>query len=128
MVKLNASERMHEEARMKELIAAFIATELEIPVVVPAVINVSQEFCNTLKGKSYFQRATRSLGYNVGSEYLAGHVILDNLISLSEIQEKIAQQIFLFDIMIENADRNYLKPNIITKGEKTEKTSVRERV
>lgn len=62
MVKLNASERMHKEARMKELIAAFIATELEIPVVVPAVINVSQEFCNTLKGKSYFQKATRSLG------------------------------------------------------------------
>lgn len=51
IVKLNASERMHIEARKKELIAAFIAIELEIPIVVPAVINISQEFCNTLIGK-----------------------------------------------------------------------------
>lgn len=116
VVKLNASERMHEEARMRELIAAFMAIELEIPVVVPAIINVSQDFCNTLIGKSYFQKATKSLGYNVGSEYLADHFILDNFISLNDAQEKNAQQIFSFDLMIENVDRNYSKPNMITNG------------
>ncbi|MEH6306189.1 HipA family kinase [Olivibacter sp. CPCC 100613] len=116
VVKLNASERMHVEARMLEILGAFIAIELKIPVVVPAVIEIGQDFCATLIGKTYFQKAGESLGYNVGSEYRSALSILANNIPLTESQEKIAQHIFAFDLLIENVDRNNDKPNMLTDG------------
>ena len=80
VVKLNDSERMHVQGRFRELVAAFMAIELGIPVVIPAVIEVGQDFVETLRGKEYFGKASRSLGYNVGSEYLKNMPTLDNYI------------------------------------------------
>lgn len=116
VVKLNASERMHVEARLRELVAAFIAIELEIPVVVPAVVEVGNEFVDTLRGKDFFGKASRSLGYNVGSEYLKGMPTLDNHIALGARQARLGQHIFAFDVLIENVDRNFNKPNMLTDG------------
>lgn len=116
VVKLNASERMHRQARLRELVAAFMAMELGIPVVIPAVIDISQGFVETLRGKEYYGKGSRSLGYNVGSEYVKNLPTLDNHIALSDAQKRIAQHIFAFDVLIENADRNFLKPNMLTDG------------
>src|SRR5690606_3498170 len=116
VVKLNASERMHEQARLRELVAAFMAIELDIPVVVPAVIDVGADFVETLQGKAFYGKASRSLGYNVGSEYLKNMPTLDNHIPLSEAQKANGQHIFAFDVLIENVDRNFEKPNMLTDG------------
>ncbi|HWK56517.1 MAG TPA: HipA family kinase [Parapedobacter sp.] len=116
VVKLNDSERMHAQGRLRELVAAFMALELGIPVVIPAVIEVSQDFVETLRGKDFYGKASRSLGYNVGSEYLKNMPTLDNHIPLGEAQKKIGQHIFAFDLLIENVDRNFEKPNMLTDG------------
>ncbi|WP_028295365.1 HipA family kinase [Olivibacter sitiensis] len=116
VVKLNASERMHKESRMRVLIAVFMAIELGISVVMPAVIEVTDNFVETLRGKAYYVKASKSLGYNVGSEYEKSHFILDNQITLSNELEKLGQHIFAFDVFIENVDRNHAKPNMITNG------------
>jgi len=116
VVKLNASERMHKEARLREILAAFIAMEMELQVVEPAVIEISQEFINSQRGKDYYLKASKSLGYNVGSKYIKDYPILDNSIAFTPNQEQAAQNIFAFDLLIQNSDRNYEKPNMITDG------------
>lgn len=116
VIKLNDSERMTIQGRMFELIAAFMAMELELIVVEPAIIEVSQEFVNISRGKDYFEKCSRSLGYNYGSAFVKGMLILDNKISLSIKQCEQAQEILAFDMLIGNVDRNAEKPNMITDG------------
>lgn len=117
-VKLNASERMTVQARMFELIAALMAIELELAVVKPAVIEIGQDFLDVNKGKEYFLKCSKSLGYNYGSEFIKGMLILDNKISLNVKQQEQAQEILAFDMLIGNVDRNAEKPNMITDGTK----------
>lgn len=115
-VKLNASERMLPHGRMFELIGAFMAIELELSVVVPVVVNVSEDFVDLQKGKDYFLRCSKSLGYNYGSGYIKGLLILDNQIALTAKQKEMGQEILAFDMLIGNVDRNAEKPNMITDG------------
>lgn len=67
-------------------------------------------------GKEYFQRCNSSLGYNYGSTYQSGLLILDNKIALTSKQKEQTQEIVAFDLLIRNTDRSQEKPNIITNG------------
>lgn len=116
VVKLNASERMHVESRLRELVAAFMAMEMSLPVVEPAIIDISPAFVKTLQDKPYYVLATKSTGINVGSRYIKDFTTLPNEISLTGSQEAAAQNIFAFDLLIQNSDRNFEKPNMITDG------------
>lgn len=116
IVKLNASERMHKEARLRELLGAFMAMELVLDVVEPAIITITQQFVDNQLGKPFYHKTLMSLGLNVGSKYLKGFTTLENNIQLTPQQEVAAQSIFAFDLLIQNNDRNYEKPNMITNG------------
>lgn len=50
VVKFRRAERMSAEASMRELLAAFIAKQMQIPVINPAIVNVSRAFINLLQG------------------------------------------------------------------------------
>ncbi len=117
-VKLNASERMTVQARMFELIAAFMAIELELYVVEPVIVEISEEFIDMVKGQDYFLKCSKSLGYNYGSSFIKGLLILDNKILLTAKQKEQAQEILAFDMLIGNVDRNEEKPNMITDGDR----------
>jgi hypothetical protein len=116
VVKFRSAERMSFEASMRELLAAFIAMQMEITVVRPVIINVSQDFADLLKGHEAWQYANRSIGYNYGSEYIKDHSTLIINQSLNNNQLPYAQNIFAFDILIQNTDRRDDKPNMITDG------------
>ncbi|TAE87752.1 MAG: hypothetical protein EAY81_03785 [Bacteroidetes bacterium] len=120
-VKLNAAERMqYGNAKCKELIAAFMAMELDLPVVPPAVVNISSEFVATTQGKPYFQVVSSSIGYNVASKNVLGMQTLSPSQKLYPKQLKLAPLVFAFDILIQNPDRTFDnggKPNILTDGE-----------
>lgn len=116
VVKLNASERMHKEARLRELLAAFIAIELDLHIVEPVIVEIGQDFVNNQLGKDFYLKMSKSLGFNFGSKYIQKFVTLENHITLTQQQEKIAQNIFAFDLLIQNNDRTYEKPNMITDG------------
>ncbi|MDF2858018.1 MAG: hypothetical protein K0Q87_3869 [Neobacillus sp.] len=118
VVKLNASERMVPYGRMFELIGSFMAIELDLSVVVPVIVDVSEDFIELQKGKDHFLRCSKSLGYNYGSEFVKGLSILDNHIALTGKQKDVAQEILAFDMLIGNVDRNAEKPNMITDGNK----------
>ena len=70
VVKCRGAERMSPEACMRELLATFIAGQMNIPVVNPVIVNISQGFLNLLEGNVIWNYASKSLGYNFGSEYI----------------------------------------------------------
>lgn len=116
VVKINASERMTPVARMFELVAAFMAIELDLLVVEPVVVDIGQDFVDAVQGRDFFLRCSKSLGFNYGSAYRGGLMTLDNAIALTSRQKEYAQEIVVFDMLIGNVDRNAQKPNMITDG------------
>jgi hypothetical protein len=117
VVKLRSAERMSSEAFMRELLGAFIALELEIAVVKPVIIDVGEEFLELLKGHDCWVIAGKSIGYNYGSQYIRGYnaPVLNQ--TLSDKLLPFAQNIFAFDLLIQNMDRTEAKPNMLTNGE-----------
>jgi hypothetical protein len=116
VVKFRAAERMSAEASMRELLAAFIAAQMEIKVVHPVVVNISQNFVDLLNGNSAWHYASKSLGYNYGSEYIKRHTTIISTQDLNSHQLPYAQTIFAFDVTIQNPDRTIEKPNMLTDG------------
>lgn len=116
VVKLRGAERMSNEASMRELLAAFIAMQMEIPVVTPVVVHISNDFVDLLKGNDAWKNASSSIGYNFGSKYLKDFLIMPVNQQLNSHQLNNAQTIFAFDILIQNSDRRKEKPNTLTNG------------
>lgn len=117
VVKLSGAERMnYTAAKLKEVLALFIAMEWEIPCVKPVIVNITPQFVETLRGHNTYQVASKSLGINFGSENIAGLRTLPGNEPLSNTQKKFALNIFAYDAFISNPDRTYNKPNMITDG------------
>ncbi|MGE7777253.1 HipA family kinase [Chitinophaga sp. NPDC101104] len=116
VVKLRAAERMQGFAFMRELLGSFIALQLDINTFHPAIIDISTEFLSLLIGNDAYGVAQKSIGYNFGTKYeKAGFVpILTQPLNQSQLNH--AQNIFLFDLLIQNNDRTDLKPNMLTNG------------
>jgi hypothetical protein len=120
VVKLMRAERMSESAAMRELLAAFIAMELELPVALPAVILLSHEFVSILKDDPEVCRiAEKSVGYNFGNLYVDNLQVLATHQHLPNTLRDTGIEILAFDVFIQNADRSHeppRKPNILTNG------------
>jgi hypothetical protein len=119
VVKYRNAPRMSVEASCRELLASFIAKELEMNVAEPALINVSPEFVDSLRGMEGYKNANNSIGINYGSKFF-GQGFFEFLQNqkLNEKQFEQAEQIFALDIFISNADRRKDKQNMLTDGEK----------
>ncbi|SFN18760.1 hypothetical protein SAMN05428949_1830 [Chitinophaga sp. YR627] len=116
VVKLRAAERMSEVAFMRELLASFIAIQMGIPVVKPAIVDISTDFVDILKGNPCWQVADKSIGYNYGSLYIVDFYTLVLNQKLNANQLAVAQTIFALDLFIHNMDRTVTKPNMLTNG------------
>lgn len=116
VVKFVNAPRMSQEASMRELLASFIAMEMNIPVVEPVIIEITAEFVDLLKGNTAWAVGSRSLGYNYGSGYIRGYSTLILSKTLTEYQIPLAQDALAFDIFIQNPDRTVEKPNLLTDG------------
>lgn len=116
-VKPIAAERMSANASMFELLAAFMAKQLGLNVAEPALINISPEFAELCKGKTYFFRIQKSIGINFGTRNFGGGFItwLPETHLPFNLEEE-ALKIFVFDLLIQNADRGHQKTNINTNG------------
>lgn len=117
IVKFVNSTRMTPSACARELLGAWIGTELGLNMIEPVLVNVSQEFVDTLRGKDGFTAAQNSLGLNFGSKYVAGYseTIVGRPIPNS-IDNTFLKDIFAFDMFISNADRGAGKPNLLCNG------------
>jgi hypothetical protein len=115
VVKLKHSDRMTTTSSAFELIGAWMAMELELPVVRPALVNVSAAFVETVR--EGYRAASQSQGINFGSKYQSG---FSNLPQVSfyipeEFVETI-KMIYVFDLFIANTDRGHERPNVQSNG------------
>jgi hypothetical protein len=92
----------------RELLASFMASELDINVPSPTLINVNSELSKT------FQNDVSSLQF--GTEYKVGYYGIIRNQPLSEFQRLQINQIFPFDIFISNVARRTEHPNLLTDG------------
>lgn len=116
VIKFRGAERMSTEACMREVLAAFIAMQMELTTVKPVIVNISEEFVELLKGSDAWMLGSKSIGFNYGSEYVPGYQTILVNEDLNNHQLPYAQQIFCFDVFIQNPDRTAQKPNMITGG------------
>jgi hypothetical protein len=119
VVKLIKAERMSASAFQRELLAAFMAMEMDLPVTVPAIINITSDFVELLRGQSEYAVASQSLGYNFGTRYVDRYQVLAIHQKLPETLLERAAEILAFDVLIQNADRTLEppgKPNLLTNG------------
>ena len=92
----------------RELLASFMASELDINVQSPVVVNVSSEL-----SKNFQQDFS---GLQFGTEYKSGCYGIIRNQTLSEFQRLQINQVFPFDIFISNVARRTEKPNLLTDG------------
>ena len=100
-----------------ELLASFIAMELDLNVAEPAIIEISPEFLETLRGSDAYKNASGSEGINFGCKYKTGYIELVSNQQISDQLTECAADIFTFDVFIANPDRRIHKPNVSTNGE-----------
>lgn len=117
VVKFVKSPRMSPVSSAKELIAAWVGMELDLPIVEPVIIHISQEFVESMRGNEGFIHASQSLGENFGSRYKDGFQELLAGQKFSGKMEMDALRIYGFDLFITNSDRGHQKNNVNTNGE-----------
>lgn len=114
VVKPRGHERNTNVASCKELIGAWIAMEMGIKVFEPALMDITQDFVETLRGNDHFGVFSRSIGTNFATKYVEGAM---QLIGLPlEITDQ-ALEIMSFDMSLDNADRGGMKPNLLVVGD-----------
>lgn len=118
VIKLKGGPRMSIEASSREMIASFIATELDLNVPEAALINLSSEFASTVNSMGIYSHVINSLGLNFGTKYESGLIEFVRNPYLNESQLKQAEEIFAFDTFISNPDRRIDKQNMLTDGNK----------
>lgn len=118
VVKLKRSDRMTTTSSAFELIGAWMAMELELPFVEPALVNISAEFVETaMKGRDGYRTSLQSQGINFGSKYQAGFTnIPEASFSLPDDLVETLKLIFVFDMFIANTDRGHQRPNVQYNG------------
>ncbi len=112
-----AAPRMSAKASMFELLGAFMAKQLDLNVAEPVLINVSEAFAELCRGKSYYKKIAESIGINFGTINFGGgfYTWLPET-SLPFNLEAEALRIFVFDMLVQNADRGHQKENLNTNG------------
>lgn len=116
--------RMSAQASAFELLAAWMAAELEINALEPVVIDIQPNFVQTLMGSKGYQAASSSIGLNFGTKYVEGYSApVIGKLKLNPALEQQAKMIFAFDMLIANADRINPerkpagKPNLLFNGD-----------
>ncbi|MBF8962952.1 hypothetical protein I0P70_06825 [Pontibacter sp. FD36] len=101
----------------KELYAACLAEEFDIPTPEYALINLNQAFIQTLKGEDRLRIEELTVKVVFGCKYYEGYSDLPVSIKTSLIKELSPETVFAFDVLIMNFDRTRTrKPNLIING------------
>jgi hypothetical protein len=117
VIKPAGANRMYNGAAMRELIASLLALELELQTPEPVIVEVDDRFIELTKGTVYYSSFEKSQGLNFGSKYIEGHNIWKDDHFKTPVLFSEIQKIFIFDIFIENSDRNKIKPNLMTNNQ-----------
>ncbi|MGH1517920.1 HipA family kinase [Chryseobacterium sp. JK1] len=116
VIKYISAPRMNCNACCRELVASFIAQEMGLVTPNPVIIDVTQDYIETLRGDDSFKLVSDSKGQNFGAEFLQGLIPFINGQNITDVQFQSATDIFAFDILTLNTDRRTDKHNLATDG------------
>ncbi len=111
VLKYRGAERMDETTSGRELMAAWLAIELEIGTPEPVVVRVDAQFAQMVPPDFRAVMATRAQGLNFGSRFMEGKTIFQPDELLAPQYHQAAARVFIFDLLIQNGDRRPEKPN-----------------
>ena len=102
----------------KEIYAAILAQELEIPTPPPALIKFTKDFINNLEDEEDKKRIEKLPCKVVfGCKFFAGFMDVPIPVNINSFTNLNPETIFAFDVLIRNFDRRKNKPNLITRGD-----------
>lgn len=116
IVKFRGSVRNGEFSLFAEAFCSMLAGKLDLPTPQAFAVNFTPEFVDA-SNKRFGDIFKRSLGLNFGSKYLspAFAVVAANSPIKAELQD-VAAEIFAFDIVVQNYDRQSDNPNLLCNG------------
>lgn len=117
VVKFKASEHLWQGSNLNEVLASFIAMELDFLLPEPVVVNVSSDFVDTMKDRhDNFNIASNSTGLNFGCALQTGfyEIVLGQ--PLNERMTLKFRDLFALDVFLGNPDRRISRPNFLTDG------------
>ena len=118
VLKYRGAERMTPATSAKELLAAFMANQINIQTPQPALVFVMDNFLETLAHHEDYQNIQKGKGINFGSVKIHPNNSIIYKQRLTFEQQQQALQIFVFDLWIQNADRRFEKPNMFVNEDK----------
>lgn len=111
VLKYRGAERMDESACRRELLASWIAAEIDIWTPEPVIIHVDGHFATMVPSELRETLASRALGINFGTRYIPGNASFQPETVLPSGLHQTAARVFAFDILMQNSDRRKEKPN-----------------
>jgi hypothetical protein len=112
ITKFKSSVRNREVSLGAEVICALMARDLGFTTPEIYLVEISRQFAETVPGFTG-DLMRRSAGLNFGSGFLRDHSVFDSSISLPEPLQCEAAEIFAFDVILQNFDRQSTNPNLL---------------
>lgn len=98
-----------------EIIATRLAQKLDIDTPDIAVVEITEEFANSIEKIDIKNEVINNLGLNFESKFNLGNTTWLRGQSITNNIKQPALNTFMFDAMIQNPDRTYDKPNILMR-------------
>lgn len=118
VVKLRAGMESGTTGLTCELLASFLANDLDLTVPKPFLVDVDDDFHEAIHDTTPAEMFRKSHGVNFGARYLgAGYITCPQERSIPSSLLQMAGDIFAFDFMIQNPDRGKGNPNILRKSD-----------
>ena len=116
-IKLHGSGERGAVGLVAEMMAAQLATDLDLPTPPSALLEVTAEFAATIPKADIAATFQKSLGWNFGSRHVGPGFATwpQGRVPPAELRP-LAAEIFAFDALIQNADRRTANPNCLTNG------------
>ncbi|MBK8564033.1 MAG: hypothetical protein IPN76_12010 [Saprospiraceae bacterium] len=112
VLKYRGGEGMNEMTSGLEMMGSFMAAQVEIATPEVAIVVVTDDFLAQLTGEPEYHNVFKGKGINFGSKYEKIKTDVYKGQTLTPEQTQQAARIFAFDLLIDNADRNDIKPNL----------------
>jgi hypothetical protein len=118
VAKFSAGCDEREANLAREVLAACLAADLGLPVPEPFIVNVTAEWIATIPDHAHRARVSGSCRAAFGSKLITGQYSAWNPGTiLTDAMLPLASSIFLFDAIIQNADRRDENPNCLVNGD-----------
>jgi hypothetical protein len=115
-VKLRNGKETSKLSLIFELLGVQIATALGISTAEPAIVQISAEFCDAVEELELQALFRNNIGPNFGSKALSGYGVFPVTDVLHPSDYRRASEIFVFDALVQNVDRESRNPNLLVRG------------